>query len=112
MGEIIIVERILGLRLIHFHALEAGMHVHDEIVGVIFAAGPLGEAERSLLGDGARRCALEHGLPVRGGQFARVIAGKVGLILRIGPPRTDDRCPNRHGALPGWFCPRVFSCGS
>ena len=38
------------------------MHVHNEIVSVIFAAGPLGQAERPLLGDSARRGPLENGL--------------------------------------------------
>jgi hypothetical protein len=60
MSEIVIIKRILDLRLVHLQAHEAGVHVINEIVGMIFAARPFSEAERSLVGDGACRGALEH----------------------------------------------------
>jgi len=54
VSVIVIVERIFGLRLVYLDAREAGVHVHDEIVGMVFAASPLSEAKCLLLSDGPR----------------------------------------------------------
>ena len=69
MRVIIIIERILGLSPVNLNAREASVHVHDEIIGVVLAAGPFGQAQRPLLSDGPCGGAFENRLALRRGQL-------------------------------------------
>src|ERR1700730_2662743 len=51
MHEIIMVERIVGLRFVDHHSGKTSVHMHYEIVGVVLATGPFGESERLLFGE-------------------------------------------------------------
>jgi hypothetical protein len=57
--HVVIVEEIFGLRSVDLQSGQAFMHMLDEVVGVIFAAGPLVEAERALLRNRLGGCSIE-----------------------------------------------------
>lgn len=53
------------------------MHVHDEIMSEVFAAGPFVETEIPLLLDCLRGGAIEDGLAVLGRKLAGVIVDQI-----------------------------------
>jgi hypothetical protein len=78
------------------------VHVQDEIVGVVFAAGPFVEAEIALLLDGFGRRAIENRFACLRLQFADVMATQFVFQLGMKPPRSDDGGANGH--LKSFLC--------
>jgi len=76
------------------------VHVQDEIVGVIFAAGPFIQAEIALLLNRFRRSAIEDGLAVLRRALAGMMTGQIVFHFRMEPPGTDDRGTNGHFKSP------------
>jgi hypothetical protein len=55
VGEVVVVEQLRLARDVDLDAREHLLHVVEELVREVLAAGPLGQAERLLLGDRRRR---------------------------------------------------------
>ena len=49
VGHVVVIEHVVGLRLVDFEAGHDVVHVQNKIVGVVFAAGPFVETEIALL---------------------------------------------------------------
>ena len=62
VGHVVVIEHVVGLGLVDFEPGQAFVHVEDEVVGVVFAAGPFVQAEIALLLDRFRGGAIEDGL--------------------------------------------------
>ena len=86
MGHVVIIEHVVGLGLVDFEPGQTFVHVQDEIVGVIFAAGPFIQAEVTLLLDRFRRGAIEDGLALLWRTFAGVMTGQILFHFRVKPP--------------------------
>ena len=96
VGHVVVIDEILGLRLVDFEPGHAPMQMLDEIIGVIFAAGPFVETDVTLLLDCLRRRAIENLLAFLRRAFAGVMAGQILLHVRMQPPGADDRGTNGH----------------
>jgi hypothetical protein len=86
VGHVVIVEHILRFRLIDLEPGQAFVHVHDEVVGEIFAAGPFIETEIALLLDRFGGCALEHRLAFLLRKLARMVTGQILFHVGMRPP--------------------------
>ena len=86
VGHVIIVEHIIGLGLVDFEPSQAFVHVQDEIIGVVFTAGPFVETQIPLLLDRLGCRAIEDSLAFLGRTFTRVIPGQILFHLRVKPP--------------------------
>ena len=96
VGHVVIVEDVVGLRLVDFEPGQALVHMQNEIVGVVFTTGPFIETEIALLRDGFGGRPVEDGLALRRRQFAGMIAGQILLHFGMKPPRSDDSRANGH----------------
>jgi len=86
MRHVVVVEDFFRLRLVDFQAGQAFVHVQDEIVGVIFAAGPFVDAERALFRDSFGGCPIKNGLALLGRQFTRMVTRQVIFYFGVKPP--------------------------
>jgi len=57
--------------------VQDALHVVDEVVGEVLAAGPLVEAELTLIGDRRGGGAVEQLVALGAGQLAGVVAGEL-----------------------------------
>ena len=86
VGHVVIIEDVVGLWLVDFETGQTFVHVQDEIIGVIFTAGPFVQAEIALLLDRFGRRAIEDRFAFLRRTFAGVMAGQILFHLRIKPP--------------------------
>ena len=96
MRHVIVIEHVFGLRLVNLETGNDVVHVQNEIVGVIFTAGPLVEAEIALFLNGFGRRAIEDGFSLLRRSFAGVYASEILFHFRMKPPGPDDGGTNGH----------------
>ena len=82
MRHVIVIEHVIGLRLVDLESGNDVVHVQNEIVGVVFTAGPLIEAEIALFLNGFGCRAMD--------------AGEILFHFRMKPPGPDDGGTNGH----------------
>jgi hypothetical protein len=107
--HVVIIEHILRLGLVDLKSGQAFVHVHDEIVGVIFAAGPFIETEVALFLDGFGGRALEDALAFLLRKLSGVMAGEIFFDLGMRPPGADDGRANSHCETSPVACRRFFA---
>ena len=82
VGHVVIIEHVVGLRLVDFQPGHDFVHVQDEIVGVVFAAGPFVQAEIALLLDRFGRRAIRIA-SLSCGDIAGVMAAQIVFHLGV-----------------------------
>ena len=112
MRHVVIVENVLGLRFVDFQSAQTFVHVQNEIVGVIFAAGPFVETKVALFGNGFGRRPSEDGFTFLRRQLTGVVTREILLHFGMKPPRPDDSGANGHfkSSLCVMFCQCVAYC--
>jgi hypothetical protein len=104
--HVVVIEDIVSLSLVDLKPGQTFVHVENEVVGVVFPASPLIEAEIALFGNRFGRRPAQHGLAFLGRQFAGMVTGQIFLHFRMKPPGSDDGSANGH--LKSSLCACVF----